>query len=138
MSSTTNTTAPNSDPQIVDRAARKGLLNDLPSELRALHVDVLAHTLQSGIPVAPSALVVVLSAHIDTADSPMRFTAEHVQELLWFGLAEFCEDYHLQVPDGCQEALHALLSIAVATNSLDTASDSVGDVFAAFGQLAAC
>ncbi len=138
MSSTTNTTVSQTEPLVVDRTIRRALLNELPAVLRSQHVEVLAHTLQSGVPVSPAALVVVLSAHDDMADAPLRFSAEHVQELLWFGLAEFCEDYGIAMPDGCQEALHALLSISVATDVLDTDGDSVGEVFAALRQLAAC
>ena len=138
MSSSTNTPASRAEPRAIDRTIRKALLSELPVALRVQHVEVLAHTLRSGVPVSPAALVVVLSAHDDMAEAPLRFSAEHVQELLWFGLAEFCEDYGIAMPDGCQEALHALLSISVATDVLDTDGDSVGEVFAALRQLSAC
>ena len=138
MSSSTNTPVSRTEPLAVDRTIRKALLSELPVILRSQHVEVLAHTLRNGVPVSPAALAVVLSAHDDMAVVPMRFTAEHVQELLWFGLTEFCEDYGIAMPEGCQEALHALLSISVATDVLDTDGDSVGEIFAAFRQLAAC
>jgi len=121
----------------VDRVIRRTLVAELPDELRSVRVAVLRETLANGVPVRPEALAVVLATHHDLADSPLRFTASHVEELLWFGLSEFCEDLGLDLPNGCPEALHAFLAVVCAGDLLDDASDSVTEVFAAFNQLAA-
>ncbi len=121
----------------VDRAMRRALLAELPQELRAVRMIVLRDTLANGIPVRPEALAVVLAAHHDLAESALTFTAAHVQELLWFGVSEFCDDLGLELPDGCPEALHAFLAVVCAGELLDAASDPVTEVFAAFHQLAA-
>ena len=138
MSSTSNPTNPGYEPKAVSHAVRKALLGELPVELRGVHVEVLSETLRTGVPVRPAALAVVLATHYDLTDTPLTFTAAHVQELLWCGLSEFCEDYSLILPEGCTEALHALMSIGVETRLLDTGTDSLGDVFAAFRELTAC
>lgn len=98
---------------------------------------MLSDTMANGVPVRPSALCVVLAAHLDLADSPLRFTTSHVEELLWCGLSEFCEDVGLELPDGCPEALHAVLAAASAQGLLDDESDPVSALFGAFRQLAA-
>lgn len=139
MSNTSDSTGNEaSEPQVVTRQIRKALLAGLSVRLRNLHVQVLTQTLKSGTPVRPDALAVVLAAHEDFCDDTMQFSAAHVQELLWFGLAEFCEDYGIVPPNGCHEALHGLLALGVATKTIDTAGDPVGEVFAAFRELAAC
>ena len=137
--STPNPPAPPSTlaPRVVDRAVRRALVSDLPVELRALRRIVLADTMANGVPVRPSALCVVLAAHLDLADRPLWFTAGHVEELLWCGLAEFCEDFGLELPEGCPEALHAVLATAGAQGLFDRDSDSASELFAAFRQLAA-
>jgi len=121
----------------VDRDMRRALVAELPEELRAVRLTVLRDTLANGVPVRPEALAVVLAAHHDLADSALTFTAAHVQELLWFGVSEFCEDLGLGLPDGCPEALHAFLAVVCAGDLLDETSDSVTEVFAAFHQLVA-
>jgi hypothetical protein len=125
------------EPRTVDRAVRRALLAELPVDLRRLHVEVLAETLANGLPVNPAALVVVLSAHDDAAEVPLRFTSVHVEELLWCGVTEFCEDFGLVMPDGCPEALHAVLAVATGASSLDIESDPVAALFAVFHQLTA-
>jgi hypothetical protein len=121
----------------VDRVVRRALVAELPDELRAVRMTVLRETLASGVPVHPEALAVVLAAHHDFADSVLTFTASHVEELLWFGVSEFCEDLGLDLPDGCPAALYAILAVVCAGELLDAASDPVTEVFAAFHQLAA-
>ena len=121
----------------VDRDTRRALVAELPEQLRSVRLTVLRDTLANGVPVRPEALAVVLAAHHDLADSTFTFTAAHVQELLWFGVSEFCEDLGLELPDRCPEALHAFLAVVCVGELLDEASDSVTEVFAAFHQLAA-
>jgi len=123
--------------QIVDRKQRRALLDELDVEARALHLDVLRHTLADGVPVNPSALVVVLSAHDDLADDSLCFSADHVNELLWCGVADFCADYGLEMPDGCSAALHAVLAIGTALDALNPSSDPPAELFTAFNALAA-
>jgi hypothetical protein len=134
-----NTTTQDTEvqPRIVDRAVRRALLAELSVDLRQLHVAVLAETLANGLPVNPAALVVVLSAHDEMAEVALRFTSVHVEELLWCGVTEFCEDFGLVMPDGCPEALHAVLAVATRSSSLDVESDPVSALFAAFHQLTA-
>lgn len=122
---------------LLNRAARRALLDELPLPVRSLHIEVLRRTLAEGIPVNPAALVVVLSAHEDLADEALVFSADHVNELLWFAIAEFCEDFNLVMPDGCSEALHAVLAIGVALDALHPASDPASKLFGAFRQLTA-
>lgn len=110
---------------------------ELPDELRRLRRRVLTDTMANGVPVRPAALCAVLAAHDDLADTPLTFTAEHVQELLWFGVHEYCEDVGLEVPEGCRDALHAVLAAASAMNLFADDSDPVGEVFGVFHQLAA-
>lgn len=121
---------------MLNRSTRRALLSELPAEVRELHVAVLRHSLADGIPVNPAALVAVLSAHHDLVDTALLFSAEHVNELLWFAIAEFCEDFGLVMPDGCSEALHAVLAIGVALEVLASNSDSPAELFGAFHQLA--
>ena len=135
--SNTSENPPVAEANPVDRATRRALVAELPSELRAVRMTILRDTLANGVPVRPEALAVVLAAHHDLADSALTFTAEHVQELLWFGVSEFCEDLGLELPNGCPEALHAFLAVVCAGELLDEASDSITEVFAAFHQLAA-
>ncbi len=97
---------------------------------------VLVESMANGVPVRPAALSAVLAAHVDLADSPLTFTAAHVQELLWCGVSEFCEDVGFILPDGCPEALHAILAIANAQGLFDPQSDSTAEVFEAFRELA--
>lgn len=110
---------------------------EFPESLRTLRRIVLTDTMANGVPVNPSALTVVLAAHLDLADGPMRFTASHVEELLWFGVAEFCEDFGYEMPAGCPEAFHAVLAVACGQELLDDESDPVGDLLGAFRQLQA-
>jgi hypothetical protein len=134
-----NTTTQDTETQdrTVDRAMRRALLADLHLDLRRLHVEVLAETLANGLPVNPAALVVVLSAHEDMAEVPLRFTSVQVEELLWCGVTEFCEDFGLVMPNGCSEALHAVLAVATNSSSLDAESDPVTELFGVFHQLTA-
>lgn len=97
----------------------------------------MTETLANGLPVRPSALCAVLAAHDDLAESALRFTAEHVQELLWCGVQEYCDDLGFVVPEGCPQALHAVLAVATAHDLFDDDSDTVGDVFRALGELVA-
>ncbi len=120
---------------VLDRHARKALLGELPPAMRALHVEVLRRTLAEGVPVSPAAVTVVLSAHDDAADRPLCFTAGHVNELLWYGIAEFCEDYGIEMPDGCREALYAILAFGTALDLLDPESDDEAALFSAFREL---
>ena len=113
------------------------MIAELPIELRVLRRRVLTETMANGVPVRPSALCAVLAAHNDLADAPLTFTAEQVEELLWCGINEYCEDVGLQVPTGCPEALHAVLAAASALELFDANSDPIADVFVAFHQLAA-
>jgi hypothetical protein len=136
MSNTTNS-SPETPLLVSDRSVRRALLAELPVSLRRLHVSVLADTLANGVPVRPAALAVVLSAHDDLAEACLRFTSEHVNELLWCGIAEFCEDYGIAMPDGCAEALYSVLATASASGILEADSDAVADLFAAFRELAA-
>ena len=83
------------------------------------------------MPIRPDALVVVLSAHVDMVDDPLVFTNEHVQELLWFGIHEFCEDRSLIVPDQCFEALHAVVATATTGEILSKESDRPSELLSA-------
>ncbi len=121
----------------VDRGHRRALVDELEPATRALHVEVLRVTLAEGVPVNPGALAIVLSAHDERAPQPLLFTANDVTELLWFGVAEFCEEYGLEVPAGCSDALHAVLAIGDATGQLHPDSDSPRTLFNAFRELAA-
>lgn len=113
------------------------MIAELPDELRRLRRRVLTETMANGVPVRPAALCAVLAAHCDLADAPLTFTAEHVEELLWFGVNEYCEDVGLELPEGCREALHAVLAAASALALFGDDSDPVADVFGVFRQLAA-
>lgn len=124
-------------PQAVGTAQRRALLSELDPALRRLHCATLRATLADGVPVSPSALSVVLSAHDEYGEELLLFTGAHVSELLWFAVAEFCSEYALQVPEGCQEALHAVLAVGHASGALHAQSDELGALFRAFHELAA-
>jgi len=123
--------------RIVDVAHRRALLEELGPELRELYGAVLAGTLADGVPVSPTAVAVVLSAHDEHGIDPRLFTGAHVAELLWFAIADFCREYGLEVPAGCREALHAIIAIGYATGRLHDESDELGSLFAAFHELVA-
>lgn len=128
-------TAPS--PKAIDRTVRRAIVAELPIELRVLRRRVLTETMANGVPVRPAALCAVLAAHNDVADAPLTFTAEHIEELLWYGVNDYCEDIGLVIPVGCAEALHAVLATASALDFFDANSDPIADVFGAFHQLAA-
>lgn len=136
MSNSTHNPPTAAEPVEIDRHVRRSLTAELPPALRGLRRRVLAETMANGVPVRPAALCAVLAAHVDLADSPLTFTAAHVQELLWCGVSEFCEDVGLIMPDGCAEALHAVLAVANAQGLFDEESDSTAAVFGAFRELA--
>ena len=120
--------------QIIDASSRRRLRATLPSAVRSLYVDVLRDTMRHGVPVDPTALIVVLGAHTEmsraeTEADVLHFTSTHVSELLWFGIHEFCEDQDLVVPDGCVDALHAALATATATACLSSTSDGATELF---------
>lgn len=121
----------------IDTQTRRSLRTELPAALRGLYTAVLTETLATGNPIDPAALVVVLSAHHATCDSPLRFTSDHVSELLWFGIHEFCEDRDLVVPSDCPVALRAVLSAASQSNALLGGSDAPVELFRALEGLQA-
>lgn len=128
---------PLDDLRPIDRAARRVLVRDLPDDLRQLRRAVMSETMANGLPVRPAALCAVLAAHNDLAESPLCFTTDHVQELMWCGVQEYCDDIGFLVPEGCPQALHAILAVATAHELFDDDSDPVGDVFGALGELVA-
>ena len=137
--STSNPPTPPADvaPRAIDRSVRRALTAELPDVLRRLRHDVMVDTLAQGVPVRADAICAVLAAHHDLADGPLTFTTDHVEELLWCGVQEYCDDVGLVMPTGCAEALHALLAAAAARDLFDEQSDSVREVFGSFEQLVA-
>ncbi|MGI9607112.1 MAG: hypothetical protein ACR2P0_13325 [Acidimicrobiales bacterium] len=118
-----------------ERTAYKALVGELPEELRNLRVAVLIETLSAGSPANPAAVTAVLSAHDDRADQPMRWTRDHVEELLWIGIDDFCREYDLPRPEGCPEALHAILGVATRCKLLAPGSDRTCELFGPVRQL---
>ena len=121
----------------VDAAARRLLKRELTAEVSRLYGTVLASSFRNGTPVSPNALVIVLSAHLDLAEAPLVFTSEHIQELLWFGIEELCEDLGFVVPAGCVEALGAALRSATDLGILATNSDRPRVLLDALGEMKA-
>lgn len=121
----------------IDTNTRRSLRAALPASLRTLYSAVLAETLLNGNPVSPTALVVVLSAHYESGEAPLQFTSDHISELLWFIIHEFCEDRGFVVPDDCAAALHAALKAASEADSLSGGSDTPSDLFRALEGLQA-
>ena len=119
----------------VDSTARKALVAELPPVLRRVYTAVLEHTLASGAPVDPAALVIVLSALDDLSDDPLAFRAEAIRELLWFGIAQFCADLGLVAPPRCAEALFATAALTIADDRFATTGDPLPEVFAAMREL---
>ena len=115
-----------------ERARITQLRADLPAEIRKLGVDVLKETMANGVPVDPTALTVVLAAHLDVAGEPLEFTPEHVAALLWHEVAGFCDDIGVGLPPGSAAALHALLAVLVRTDRID---GDRGALFAPFHEL---
>ncbi len=123
--------------QQLDAETRRSLRASLPTPLRALYRSILCQTLASGAPVNPNALVVVLSAHCESGEEALHFTSDHVSELLWFGIHEFCEDHELEVPAECPEALHSAISAASEMQALSQDSDPPSELFRALEDLLA-
>ncbi len=119
----------------VDSAARKALVAELPPVLRRVYTAVLEHTLASGAPADPAALVIVLSALDELSEDPLDFRAEAVQELLWFGISQFCADLRLVAPTRCTEALFATVALTIADDRFATGGDPLPEVFAAMREL---
>ena len=123
--------------EVVTPAHRREMRNGLPHDLRVLYRAVLIDTIRNGVPVDPSALAVVLAAHHSIADEPLAFTGEHVEQLLWFGIHEYCEDLGIVTPSGCFDALHAALATATASSLLARQSDPARQLFSAMDSLRA-
>ena len=121
----------------LDRVARRTLTDELPPALRLAYRAVLEETMAAGVPVDPGALSVVLSTLDERSDEPLDFRAETVQELLWFAIAEFCESLGFVIPEGCHEALFAVLTILIADPRFDTSGDGAEVLFSAFRELTA-
>ncbi len=118
-------------------AHRREIRTSLPESLRRLYCEVLADTLRNGVPVCASALAVVLGAHHAIAEEPLAFTGQQVEQLVWYAIADFCEDRELVVPAGCFEALHATLATATASSVLAIQSDNPRALFTALETLRA-
>lgn len=118
-------------PTVDERTACRTLARELPRSLRDLRVAVLRETLANGVPVSPAALTVVLSVQDERSELPLCFTAESMEQMIWFGIDEFCAELCIDVPDGCGRALHALLATTVRLELLDPGSDPAGELFAA-------
>ena len=86
-----------------------------------------------GVPVDPAALTVVLAAHLEAADEPLKFDGDHVSQLLWYEVLEFCTDSGIQLPSGCAAALHAVLAVLVQQEQLGDAD--VVELFRPFDEL---
>ncbi len=123
--------SPLTSPAVDERTACRMLARELPRSLRDLRVAVMRETLANGVPVSPAALTVVLSVQDEQSEDPLRFTAEGVEQMLWFGIDAFCEELAIGIPPGCGAALHALLATIVRLELLAPGSDPAGELFAA-------
>ena len=119
----------------IDRASRRALVEELPPVLRRANRFVLAETLANGVPVDAGELAIVLSVLDEHSDSPLEFRAEAVQELVWFGIAQFCADMGLTVPPHCGSTLFAVLALLVGSDSFVTSGDEPAALFAAVREL---
>ena len=118
-------------------AHRREIKDGLPVCLRELYHAVLLDTLRNGVPVRADALAVVLGAHCSLVDEPLAFTGEHVEQLLWFGIDDYCEDEGVITPVGCHQALHAALATAAASSLLSRSADEPRELFDALDSLRA-
>lgn len=105
--------------------------------LRRLYKHTLLTTLREGVPVDPTALVVVLSVIDDCATDPLYFCPESVEQLLWCEITSFCAQHEIQVPTGCGAALFAVLAIGSADERLGVRVEDPEVVFGVLNQLSA-
>lgn len=113
-----------------DREAMRLLVTELPEPFRQLRTTTMVETLANGVPVEPRALTVVLSALAELTDHTLVVTGAIVERLLWVGIENFCDEEGIAAPDGCIDALHAVLAVATATQVFERGSDSAPKLFA--------
>jgi hypothetical protein len=113
-----------------DREAIRQLVSELPEPFRQLRKATMVETLANGAPVEPRALTVVLSALAELTADTLVVTSATVERLLWVGIENFCEEEGLVAPDGCVDALHAVLAVATTTNVFAGGSDRPAKLFA--------
>lgn len=119
----------------LDRGRRRALANELPEPLRVVYRRVLATSLREGVPVDPSALVVILSVLDEICEDPLRFGAPLVEKLLWHEIATFCASNEIEMPSSCSEALFALLVIGHGDETLRIELDDAQSVFRVLSDL---
>lgn len=119
----------------IDRQSRRALANELPVSLRRIYKQTLLATLREGLPVDPDALVILLSVLDESAEDPLRFCPEFVEQLLWCEITSFCAEHEVHAPEGCGAALFAVLALGMADESFGVRVEDPEKVFGVLDQL---
>jgi len=112
-----------------DREVIRLLVAELPEPFRQLRTAIMVETLANGVPVEPRALTVVLSALAELTNNTLVVTSPTVERLLWVGIENFCDEEGIAAPDGCIDALHAVLAVGTATLVFERGSDGAAELF---------
>lgn len=87
--------------------------------------DILVASLAAGRPVDADVLAVVMAVKAEREDVAVEcWTSELVWEMLWIDIAAWCERNGFEVPEGCPEALWALINHLADEKALVKGSES--------------
>lgn len=116
-----------------DRRYRAGAL--LGREARALFREVLQSALESGSPIDPDALRVVLAAKQANHPGPIRhFTSTAIWQLMFVDVAGWCRARQLSVPNDAVKALSATIDHLATTDTFALDSDGLNSLCVAIDE----
>lgn len=125
-----------SSPERCSRTSLRPIVVGFPPELRRLRCCVVSETLASGTPVSLAGVTIALYAHATLADTPLVWTRDHVETLLWFGLKQCASDLEIDLPSDAARALHAVLACCAEGEFHDPKSERISELFSPLQELA--
>lgn len=124
----TNAQAATRDPRYRASASLRG-------DARALYREVLQAALEWGEPIEADALRVILAVRQSTSASPTRLvTSSAIWQLMFVDVVAWCRNRHLDVPDGCAQALGATIDYLNASDTFESGSDSAAELHEAIDE----
>ena len=129
---------PGSDTAAESRCSRttwRPIVSSLPHNVRQLRRQVLAETLANGLPVSLAGVTVALTAHVTLCETPLVWSRDHIETLLWFGMQQTVRDLGVELPEDAAEALHAIVALCVDSEYQSADSDASAELFAPLREL---